>query len=67
MHFFPGKENNPCNSAGKHVGVDHAVILRVSQQLRKVSFPQAAVSCLTGLTLTLLFAMHLKIGKGESN
>lgn len=65
--FFPWKENNSCNSAGKCVSVDHAVILQVSQRFRNVSFPQAAVSCLTHLTLILHFAICLKIGKGESS
>lgn len=52
---------------GKHMSVDAAVILKVSQHISNVSFPQAAGSCLTCLPLILLFAVHLKIGKGESS
>lgn len=41
------------------------IVLKVSQRFRNVSFPLAAVSCLTLLTFTLLFAIHLTIRKGE--
>lgn len=47
--------------------VDSAVILKVSQQGNDGSFTQAAVSCLTCLTLILLFAICLKIQKGEGS
>lgn len=50
---------------GKHMSVDTAVILKVSQHISNVS--EAAGSCLTCLPLILLFAVHLKIGKGESS
>lgn len=46
--------------------VDSAVILKVSQQGNDGSFTQAAVSCLTCLTL-ILFAICLKIQKGEGS